>query len=140
MTHEADRFALADVMTRYAAAVDDRDLDAYAALFADDVEVIGFAEHTIHGRSAWVEFVVGALQRFGATQHLLGPQLVEVERERARVRTDVQATHVLETSGDLFVLWATYRTELARTGSGWEIKRHELVSRASHTLVRSGTM
>ena len=37
----ADRFAVQDVMQRYAAGVDDRDLEMYADCFAEDVEVVG---------------------------------------------------------------------------------------------------
>lgn len=128
-----DRIALQDVMLRYAAAVDERNLADYAALFADDVQVVGFGPETIQGRDAWVDFVQTALERFGATQHLMSPQLATVDGATARCRTDVQATHVLKGSEELFTLWATYRTDMVRGADGWLIKRHELITRASRT-------
>tara|TARA_Y100001933_G_scaffold127615_2_gene127445 strand:- start:343 stop:765 length:423 start_codon:yes stop_codon:yes gene_type:complete len=129
-----DRQALQDVMQRYAAAVDDRDLTAYAELFTEDVGVHGFADDVIEGRDAWVAFVTRALERFGATQHLLAPQLARATAAGAHCRTDFQATHELADRPErLFVLWACYETDLVRTPNGWRIHRHELVRRAERT-------
>jgi len=131
----AQRLAVQDVMARYAAGVDERDFQSYGSLFADDVEVVGFAPEPIRGRSAWVEHVQQALQRYGATQHLLGPVHAEIDGDRARCRTDVQATHCLAGSDDeLLVLWATYRTDMQRGVEGWMIHRHELIRRAMRKL------
>jgi len=116
----ADRLSVQDVMARYAAGVDERDFDLYASVFADDVAVIGFGPEPIRGRGAWVEHVRQALERYDATQHLLGP---------------VQATHSLAGRDDaVLVLWATYRSELRRGADGWRICRHELVRRAMREL------
>lgn len=129
-----ERLQIQDVMLRYAAAVDERDLTAYAALFAPDVEVTGFADEPVHGREAWVDYVRRALTRFGATQHLLAVPLVTLEGERAHCRTDFQAMHELAGSdGKLFMLWATYQTDLHRSSDGWQITRHHLVQRAART-------
>lgn len=127
-----DRLAVQDVMLRYAAGVDDRDFEAYAAVFTDDVEVVGFADEPIVGREAWVAFVKQALERFGATQHMLGPTLATVDGDRAHCRTDLQALHELASRpGGLFVLWATYETDMVRCDAGWKIVRHQLVRRAA---------
>lgn len=131
----ADRIALQDVMLRYAAGVDERDMDLYRSCFADDVVVIGMAAEPVHGIDAWMTFVTRALERYGATQHMLGPQLATVRGDEASTRTDVQATHVLKDAPDtIFTLWATYRTEMRRIDGAWKIVRHELVSRTSRTL------
>ena len=42
MTILEDRLAIQDVMTNYAAGVDDRDMAQYRRCFADDVEIVGF--------------------------------------------------------------------------------------------------
>ena len=126
----ADRFALQDLMLRYAAGVDERDFDLYRACFADDVEVVGFGEETVHGADAWLDFVQAALKQYGPTQHLLGPQLATVEGDEADTRTDVQALHYLrEREGATLTLWATYKSKMRRTGGEWRIVRHELVRR-----------
>lgn len=127
-----DRVALQDVMLRYAAGVDDRDFEAYAAVFTEDVEVIGFDAEPIVGREAWMAFVKEALKHFAATQHMLGPTLASVAGDRAQCRTDLQAVHERtgRTAG-LFVLWATYETDMLRTADGWKISRHRLIRRAA---------
>jgi len=134
MSHDltADRIALQDVMLRYAAGVDERDFAMYDACFTDDVEVLGFAAETFRGRAAWVAYVKQALQRFGPTQHMLGPQLATVDGDRAHCRTDVQALHYLkEPEGQILTLWATYESDMVRTPQGWKIVRHRLVPRGT---------
>ena len=127
-----DRIALQDVMLSYAAGVDERDFDLYRSCFADDVEVHGFADETVHGADAWLDYVKNALERFGPTQHMLGPQLASVDGDRARCRTDVQALHYLkEPEGGTLTLWATYKSDMRRIDGRWRIVRHELVSRGT---------
>ena len=127
-----DRIALQDVMLSYAAGVDERDFDLYRSCFADDVEVFGFGEETVHGAEAWLAYVKNALERFGPTQHMLGPQLATVNGDNARCRTDVQALHYLkEPEGGILTLWATYKSDMRRIDGRWRIVRHELVSRGT---------
>lgn len=130
MADPADRFALQDVMSRYAAGVDERDFDLYASVFDDEVEVVGFTPETVHGRDAWVAYVREALGNYDATQHMLGPVYAEIDGDRAHCRTDVQALHYMAgTEDDILTLWATYRSDMRRDGDSWRIVRHELVRR-----------
>jgi ketosteroid isomerase-like protein len=125
-----DRIALQDVMLKYAAGVDERDFDLYASCFMENVEVVDFGEAPINGRDEWVEYVKGALDNYGPTQHMLGPQLATVDGDNAHCRTDVQALHYLkQPEGEILTLWATYETDMVRTDEGWKISRHRLVSR-----------
>ena len=135
MTDVADRIALQDVMLRYAAGVDDRDLDLYESCFADDCEIVGFSDGTVHGASAWRAYVEKALAKYGETQHMLGPQLATVDGDEASCRTDVQALHYLKDApGSTLTLWATYRTNMRRIQGEWKIVRHELVSRGTRVV------
>jgi ketosteroid isomerase-like protein len=128
----ADRIALQDVMLKYAAGVDERDMGLYASCFAEDVEVLGFGADTYNGRDAWVSYVKKALEQYGPTQHMLGPQLATVTGDTAHCRTDVQALHYMkEQEGKILTLWATYETDMARTAEGWKITRHRLVPRGT---------
>ena len=123
-----DRQALQDLMLNYAAAIDERDYDRYQACFAVDVEIIGFGTRTYLGRDAWLNYVWSALQKYTATQHMLGPQLATITGDTATTRSAVQAVHFL--AGDdaaRFTLWATYHTDMQRIDSRWQITRHELV-------------
>lgn len=130
--HIADRIALMDVMLKYAASVDDRNLELYRSCFADDVEVVGFGDQTYHGADAWTDYVRQALERFGPTQHMLSPQLATIDGDTAHCRTDVQALHYMKDAADTtLTLWATYETEMKRIDGVWKISRHQLVPRGT---------
>lgn len=132
MPSEADdRLALQDVMVRYAAGLDERDFESYRNCFSEGVELEGFARESVRGREAWLAFVAEALAPYRATQHMLGVPKVEIEGDRAAMRTDLQASHFPDDpEAKTFILWATYETQLQRTSSGWRIRRHRLVPRA----------
>lgn len=132
MSDVADRIACQDVMLRYAKGVDERDLDLYQSCFAEDVEVVGFSDKVINGAGAWRDYVENALQAYGATQHMLGPQLATIDGDMAECRTDVQALHYLKArEGATLTLWATYLTTMRRIDGTWKISRHELVPRGT---------
>jgi len=123
----AERLQAGDVIVRYAAGIDDGDFEAYRALFADDVEMLGFGPETIRGPEAWIAFVHKALEAFSGTQHMLGPPHVELHGEHAELRCDVQAHHFYrEPAGRLMTLWGTYRSSLVRADGAWKIRRHRL--------------
>ena len=75
-----DKFAIADVMSNYALALDTKDYPLLRSLFAVDVEVVmtfdsnspGGGEIKLTGIEAWTEFVEEALDGKRASQHLLG--------------------------------------------------------------------
>ncbi|MCX2976757.1 nuclear transport factor 2 family protein [Candidatus Marimicrobium litorale] len=121
------RIALQDVMLTYAAAVDERDQPRYLACFEEDVEVVGFGNKTYRNRDQWVDYVWRALDKYSATQHMLGPTLATISGNRACTRTDVQALHFIAGKDTHFVLWATYKTDMQRRGDNWKISRHELI-------------
>ena len=133
----ADRFALQDVLLKYAAGVDERDMDLYRSCFTDDVEVLGFSEEAVHGADAWLNFVTEALENYGPTQHMLGPQLATVDGDTAHARTDLQALHYLKEAEDTTqTVWATFESDLRRVDGEWKIFRHRLVRRG--TRIQSG--
>ena len=74
-----DKKATMDVMIRYATSVDNRDLDRYRTCFVDDVQVVGFGDASYPSADDFVDYVREALERFGATQHLMGNQVVEFQ-------------------------------------------------------------
>lgn len=128
-----DRIELQDVMLSYAAGVDERDRERYADCFCDNVEVVGFGTQTFRSRDAWVNYVWRALEKYSATQHLLGPQFATINGDDAHTRSDVQAVHFLLDDNARFTLWATYKTIMRRNKNRWQISRHELVVRGTRT-------
>ena len=132
----ADRIAIQDVMSNYAAGVDERDLKRYRRCFADDVVIVGFGEGITEGADQWVSDVIGKLEVFGATQHMLGPVYAEIAGDHADVRTDVQALHYMANDPETtLTLWATYVTEMKRIDGNWKISRHELVRRGTRIQI-----
>ena len=126
----ADRIALQDVMLKYAAGVDERDFDLYASCFMDNVEILDFGESTINGKDNWVTFVKEALNAYGPTQHMLGPQFATIDGDEAHCRTDVQALHFFPGDAETtLIFWGTYKTDMRRVNGEWKISRHELVAR-----------
>jgi hypothetical protein len=134
MPIENDRIALQDLMLRYAAGVDERDRELYASCFTDDVEIVGFGAQTFKNKEAWVGYVWDALNNYGQTQHMLGPQLATITGDSAETRNDVQAFHCLiDQEFEHFILWATYKTQMKKIAGEWKITRHELVVRSTKT-------
>jgi len=128
----ADRMACMDVMLKYAKGVDNRDLALYRNCFADDAVITGFGDETINGGDAWTEYVIDALKAFGPTQHMLGPQLAEINGDDAECRTDVQAHHYMaDDPKTTLTLWATYETNMRRINGEWKIVSHHLVPRGT---------
>ena len=121
----ADRIAIQDVMSNYAAGVDERDLSGTAG--ALPMTSLLLSRGITEGADEWVTDVIGKLEAFGATQHMLGPVYAEIAGDHADVRTDVQALHYMANDPETtLTLWATYLTEMKRIDGTWKISRHEL--------------
>jgi hypothetical protein len=118
--------AVADVLARFAMAVDEHDWDAVAAHLADTVRrdyssLTGAAPDEIAGRDLAAEWA-GALAGLDAHQHLLGLPVIEADGDAARAAAHVIGTHVLAGDpGSPWVVGGTYRFELRRAGGGWRI-------------------
>ena len=126
-TELRDRYDIGQVMIRYATSVDQRDLERYATCFTEDVEVKGFGRESFTDRATYVPWVGEALKNFSATHHQITNQEVEIDGDRAHLRSYVQATHEMANDGDmLMVLWAIYDDRLIRTDEGWRITHHTL--------------
>ena len=131
-----DRFAIADVMSPYALALDTKDYPLLRSLFAADVEVMMIFDSNspdggdieLTGVDAWVEFVEKALEGTRASQHLLGNPVITFDGERALVRTDLQATeYYKDTKKAKTTVWGFYETHMVKD-ENWKITRHTLTS------------
>ena len=135
-----DKKATMDVMIRYATSVDNRDLERYRTCFVDDVQVVGFGDASYPSADDFVAYVREALERFGATQHLMGNQVVEFQEggDVAHTYTDVQATHFMADDPEaILTLYATYFDIMVRIDGEWKIRHHELRPRGSQTTRHS---
>ena len=131
-----DRFAIADVMSSYALALDTKDYPLLRSLFAVDVEVMMIFESNspdggeikLTGIDAWVEFVEQALDGTRASQHLLGNPVIQLNGEKAIVRTDLQATeYYKDLNKPKTTVWGVYETHMVKD-KNWKITKHRLTS------------
>ena len=131
-----DRFAIADVMSSYALALDTKDYPLLRSLFAGDVEVMmtfdsnspDGGEIKLTGIEAWIEFVEKALEGTRASQHLLGNPAISFNGEKAIVRTDLQATeYYKDENKPKTTLWGVYETHMVKDKK-WKITKHTITS------------
>ena len=131
-----DRFAIADVMSSYALALDTKDYPLLRSLFAVDVEVMmtfdsnspDGGEIKLTGIEAWIEFVEKALDGTRASQHLLGNPAISFNGEKAIVRTNLQATeYYKDANKPKTTLWGVYETHMVKDKK-WKITKHTITS------------
>ena len=131
-----ERFAIADIMSSYALALDTKDYPLLRSLFADDVEVMMIfdsnstdgGEIKLTGIEAWIDFVEQALDGTKASQHLLGNPVIKFNGEKAIVRTDLQATeYYKDTKKAKTTVWGVYETHMLKD-KDWKIIKHRLTS------------
>jgi 3-phenylpropionate/cinnamic acid dioxygenase small subunit len=122
----SDRLEIHDVLVRYCYAVDDRDWDAYRALFTADAVI----DDTVTGgvRSGVEEHVVylqRALSRIRISQHAISTVLVDLAGDVANVRAHASCPMVVDLGNDdtqVFFQGLWYRNRLVRTPEGWRIR------------------
>ena len=128
----ADRLAIADVVASVAYLADARDWDALRTLYADSVRVdytsLNGGEPATVQADELIASWRGLLPGFDATQHLLGPVLVELDGDRAVARTHVRALHRIAGAegGEEWVVGGHYTYSLARQGDRWVVTDHTL--------------
>jgi hypothetical protein len=123
-----DRLALDDVVTGYAAAVDDGDWDAYRALFTADGRADYRASGGIEGPADEVaQWLSRTMRHFPVRQHLIVNRRVAIDDqdgypgERAEVRADY-LNPMRTGSGEDFVSGGRYHFGMARAADGWLLR------------------
>jgi len=121
----SDRLEIQDVLTRYCYAVDDRDWDAYRAVFTSDAVI----DDTVTGgvRSSVEEHIVymrRALSKILISQHALSTVLLDIRGNEANARAHCSCPMVVDLGRNrtqVFFQGLWYRNRLARTPKGWLI-------------------
>lgn len=123
-----DRLEIADVLARYASAIDERDWKRLATCFTPDAIGAYGPGAPREGYPAIEALCRATLEPLDASQHLVGSIEIRVEDDRARSRCSVQAQHIRRglSEGDSYLLGGTYRDDWIRTADGWRIRRREL--------------
>jgi uncharacterized protein (TIGR02246 family) len=134
-TQHVDRVALRDLVDAYARHVDRRDAQAVAALFTAD----GLLVSRLHkagrdspivrrGRDEIASAIVAGLDRYLATTHIVGGQVVTIEGDDASGHTVCLAHHVYESAGSrrMLVMAVRYTDTYARQPGGWGFAERQL--------------
>jgi 3-phenylpropionate/cinnamic acid dioxygenase small subunit len=116
-----DRDEISRVLVKFARALDEKDWDSYADLYAEN-GIFRRPYRTHEGREGLAELVQSDLGSFVGLHHITGNHDITVHGDSAEARSSLQAYHVR--SEDLSDFWAVggwYDMKLCRTESGWKI-------------------
>jgi len=126
-----DRLAIAELVSRYFAAIDDNrltDPETVNATFAPDGRIVSPNRVTTVGRDAIFAAQSTSFARFRGTHHVTSDYLIDIDADTARIRANVTAMHLwkIEASDphalqSHFVAGGVLHATAVRTGSGWRL-------------------
>jgi SnoaL-like domain len=121
----SDRLEIQDLLVRYCYAIDDRDWDAFRAVFTADA-VIDNTETggPRTGVDETVRYLQKALAKTRMSQHAISTTRLELRGDEASARTHCSCPMVVDV-GDgktqVFFQGLWYRDRLVRTRAGWRL-------------------
>jgi uncharacterized protein (TIGR02246 family) len=131
----ADRAALRDLVDAYARHVDRGDAEAVASLFTDDGRLVSRLHNAAagapivrQGRTDIATALVAGLDRYIATTHIVGGQVLDIDGDGATGETVCLAHHVYESAGKrrMLVMAVRYADTYARQPEGWGFAERQL--------------
>ena len=126
---KSDQDQIKELMVRYGAAIDARDVELLRSCFTPDAVVcyIGFADE-LRGADALVGFLSEAVFKLDATHHMFMNFTIECDGQSGWFTCSVHAQHVLQRApaGPLFTVGGAYRNEVIRTVDGWRMTQANL--------------
>lgn len=128
MSDVEERQRIADLLARYAIAIDSRDWDLFRTCFTPDV----LADYGDIGRWNGVEEITSFMVEVhtGPSLHRLSTMAISVDGDRATARTYVEALVLMADQRTGANSSGYYDDEIVRTADGWRIARR------THTGVR----
>lgn len=139
----ADRLALTDLVHRYAAGIDETDLDTVVGLFTADGELVlpdppdVLTPVRSHRGPQALRTALAAATRVGRTHHSIASEVYRagVTPDTAHGRIAAQAHHWSRRDDSItdLVWYLHYVDDYARADSGWLLARRRLVIDAIET-------
>jgi 3-phenylpropionate/cinnamic acid dioxygenase small subunit len=136
MSEEDDRAAIADVVVRYATAIDRRDWDLFRTCFTDDCgsdygPIGGWT--TLDGLT---EFMTTAHAGMGHTMHRMTNVVTAVDGDSASGRTYVHVILQLDRNdpATVFETFGFYDDAFVRAADGWRITQRNFTTVAERTF------
>lgn len=124
----ADRVELAELMHRYALGIDTAQYDSLREVFSADASVdFGSVGEYVEGATgvSGIEAIVGwfrtVLAPFPDVLHFMSNHVIDLDGDRARVRTCMHVMHM--------PMGGVYDAQVVRTAAGWRIARLRLDER-----------
>jgi hypothetical protein len=124
----ADRVELAELMHRYALAIDTAHFDDLREVFTADAAVdFGSVDQYVEGATgvSGIEAIVNwfrtVLAPFPDVMHFMGNHVIDLDGDRARVRTTMHVMHM--------AMGGVYDAQAVRTPAGWRFARFKLDER-----------
>ena len=116
------REAIRDLIARYPMAFDDRDWDAWEALWTQDV-VFVVDGVPIEGLPAVKAFMIDCLPADYVSKHLCGPSVIEVAPDGLTATAKTDVVWIAANYDNQIV--ARYEDTLVKTEAGWRISRRD---------------
>jgi len=136
----ADRAAITEVLARYCHAVDHLDWAELASVYhGDATDRHGAYRGSAAGFLEWVKPQFTA--RFDATMHAISNTEIDFDGDRARVRCQVRADHLIkdEYGGGVFQFWGDYVDVFEQRGGQWKILHRVVVRRFANVVPKADT-
>ncbi len=125
-----DRAGIADLVTRYGLAMDDRDVAAFGSLFTDDVRIWS-ADGVMESRglAAVTEMFKGRFAVLGPSNHFTHDRLVEFDEADPDRATGLVLSHAeMQRRGQPMLAAIRYHDVYRRLGGRWKFAERGLAS------------
>jgi 3-phenylpropionate/cinnamic acid dioxygenase small subunit len=114
--------------------IDDRDVDAYVALFSEDARLI---TRTVEyqGRAAikaGLSVAFGSWPPGSVTKHHIGASVITVEGDKAEALTDLVVFQALAEGGWAVLQAGRYQDSFVREGDNWRISERRVQADVFH--------
>jgi len=121
----SDHIEIANILTRYCYAVDDREWDAYRSLFTPDAVIDDRVTGGIQsGVEEHIQYLKKALSKVVLSQHAISTVRIDVTGKSAFVRAHCSCPMVVdlgESKTGVFFQGLWYRNTVVLTHDGWKI-------------------
>lgn len=120
-----DRAEVTELLSRRGRYGDEMRYDELRDVFTEDVVFVSHDGATrIEGVETLREMLIGLSTKYSAFQHQITNTIVELDGDRAKVRSNIVATHVrADDPSAAWVVKGTYNDEAVRTPDGWRLAR-----------------
>ena len=135
----SDRLEIEDLITEYADAVDQADLDRLDAVFTDDA----FVDYSAYGGAVGTykdarEFLAMSLPLFKHTQHMISNFQIRLDQDQqGRATGKIMCFNPMQLDSSeqvqpVFFIGLWYLDEYVKTPQGWKIAKRSEISSWNH--------